>query len=153
MIGLGCVMAIYIFFSIYEQSLLESTKIAVIGFKSHILDEGKEQISSLSENLTILWKTTLLEDVSKRQNIWDGFVNSVGNDNIELVQIWDNNAIIFERNTCVNIDIDVMNFTPPNWDDGVFLIKGSDDAGIFLIGSSLIKDEDGNIIGKIKIAL
>ncbi|SEW18152.1 EAL domain-containing protein [[Clostridium] fimetarium] len=149
-IGLGCLMAIYIFFSIYKQSVIDSTKTAVYGLKSNVLEEGKEQISSFSENLIVLSETTLLEDVSKRQTIWDNYINSVGSHNIELVQIWNDNTMVFEKNTC--LDNNIVNFIAPDGDNGVIMLKGSNDAGIYLICSTLIKDENGDTIGKIKIA-
>ena len=149
-IGLGCLMAIYIFFSIYEQSVMESTKNAVDGFDSIILTEDKQQISSFTENLNILTEATLTENVSERQRIFDNYVNSNGSDNIELVQIWNNSGIVYEKNSCK--DNDIVNFTTLKLHDGVVLNKGSNDTGIYLISATSIMDAEGNIVGEIKIA-
>ena len=145
-----CFAAISIFFSVYESDIEQNVKMGVEALEANVMEDSTQELLAFTHTLVDVSEDIFDLKDTNRKAAWSNYINHSGSKQVELVQIWDHDSIVYESSTAQKISI--VNYRPINDENTTILIKASKDSGIYMISSAPIRDDSGAIVGQVRVA-
>ncbi len=150
-VSIGCIVALSIFFSIYESEAQKNIKIGVKALEQEVIVDNEEELLNITKNLSKVSLNMLEEEEDERQLLFSNYIEYSGSDNVKLVQVYSGDELIFKMNDCR--DIDVIDCANEDTDPETVTIVGSEVDGIYMYNSAPILDKEGNTLGKVVVGI
>ncbi|KNZ40411.1 EAL domain-containing protein [Acetobacterium bakii] len=151
---IGCSVAIYIFFTIYEDDVEKHVSAGVYAFEKIVIEDSKSQLLSLTRGVVTLSGEILLNNNLEAKQTLQKYIDYGNNGHLEFVQIKGLGQVNYEKTYCDQSvlemaakKIDIKSTEPILW------IDGDSETGLHLFSACLINDAAGNPMGEVRMGL
>lgn len=151
---IGCFLAIYIFFSIYENELSRTVASGITEFEEIVIEENKDWLLSFSDGLADPERRLLIKNDTTSNQALQQYIDDANNEALEFVQVTYLDGNSYEE---IFTDRSVINLASQNTVDPAtepyFWIDGDAQLGLHLFCHYPLTDPNQNLIGSLLLGM